>query len=126
MIEPQERDTFNVPLFHTSIEEVEEAVNKTGAYEIQKLEIRRDHRYLAPGSPQEQYFKENPASFGKLAKNMVRAIYNPLVEAHPDPSRALQLWERVEHNNTDYVQKTQNISLSLPGTHFALILLTRK
>jgi len=126
VIQPQERDSFNIPIFHPSKDEIEEAINKTGAYNIKCLEVQRDHQWLLESSHQTQHFKKNPALLGVWAKNFVRAIYNPLVEAHLDSPRAQKLWERLEHNVTAYVKRTQNVCLSMPGANYALVVLSRK
>lgn len=126
MIKAQERDSFNIHLFHPSMEEIEEAVNLIQACEIKRLEIRRDHRWLVPGTSREDYFKANPASPGMLAKNMVRAVYNSHMEAHLlDPSRAIRLWERFEHN-TAYVEQTKNVWLRVSAANYASVVLSQK
>lgn len=126
MIQPHERDFFNIPIFHPSKDEIEEAINKTNAYNIKHLEVQRDHRWLAEGSYQAQHFKDNPILPGAWAKNFVRAIFNPLVEAHLDPPRAHKLWERLEHNVIAYVKRTQNVFLNMPGVNYALVVLSKK
>lgn len=126
MIKPQERNSFNTPVYHFSLQEIEEAINKTGAYDIKRLEIRRDHHWLPKGSKRVQDYKDNPGTFGQWAKGFVRAIYNPLVEAHLDPSRAQKLWEFLEHKTTSYVKRTGNICLSMNGAHYALVVISKK
>ncbi|XP_024370184.1 indole-3-acetate O-methyltransferase 1 [Physcomitrium patens] len=43
VISPKELDTFNIPVYHLSIEEIKEAIDQTSAFEIKQLEVRRDH-----------------------------------------------------------------------------------
>lgn len=126
VIQPEERDSFNIPVYHPSMEEIEEAITKTGAYDIKRLEVQRDYRWLTEESQQLQYYRNNPTVMGAMAKNFVRAFLNPLFEAHLGPSRAHQLWERLEHTVTAYVQRTHNIFLTMPGVNYALVVLTRK
>ena len=125
-ITPQERNSFNAPVFQFSLKEIEDAIARTCAYDIKKVEMRRDHHWLPKGSKQAQEYRDHPETFGRWAKGFVRAIYNPLVEVHLGPARAKKLWEALEYRATLHVRRTKNICLSMNGANYALVILSRK
>lgn len=93
MIDEDTRDTFNIPAYMRSMEEVREAFEKCDGFEIMKLEFQRIVEHSK--EKQEEWIKD-PVSYGKCKANLVRATLKPIVEAHLGQVLCEELFKRFE------------------------------
>ncbi|KAH7654188.1 gibberellin A4 carboxyl methyltransferase protein [Dioscorea alata] len=93
LIDEDTRDTFNIPAYMRSMEEVREAFEKCEGFEIMKLEFQRIVEHSK--EKQEEWIKD-PVSYGKCKANLVRATLKPIVEAHLGQVLCEELFKRFE------------------------------
>ncbi|XP_010276464.1 PREDICTED: gibberellic acid methyltransferase 2 isoform X2 [Nelumbo nucifera] len=93
LIDEETRDTFNIPAYMRSIEEVEKAFHQCGGFEIQRLEYQRIVEHSK--EKQEEWIRD-PVSYGRAKANLVRATLRPIVEAHLGPKLSEELFKRFE------------------------------
>ncbi|OVA03904.1 SAM dependent carboxyl methyltransferase [Macleaya cordata] len=93
LIEEETRDTFNIPAYMRSTDEVDKAFRGCGGFEIQRLEYRRIVEHSR--EKQEEWIKD-PVSYGRAKANMVRATLKPMVESHLGPELSEELFMRFE------------------------------
>ncbi|KAK9156514.1 hypothetical protein Scep_003088 [Stephania cephalantha] len=94
LIEKETRDTFNIPAYMRSTEEVEEAFEECGGFEMTRLEYRRIVEY---SKEKQQEWIMDPVSYGRAKANLVRATLRPIVEAHLGPTLSHELFKRFEN-----------------------------
>ncbi len=80
VITTETRDTFNLPIFARSKEEVEAAIIKCGAFDIQYLQSPVDAN-LCP-EDELMHMLQFPKSFATFFSAWVRATTGPSIEAH--------------------------------------------
>ncbi|KAH9556208.1 hypothetical protein CY35_07G014400 [Sphagnum magellanicum] len=80
VITTETRDTFNLPTYARSKEEVEAAIIKCGAFDIQYLQSPVDEDF----SPEDElmHMLQFPKSFATFFSAWVRAMTGPSIEAH--------------------------------------------
>ncbi|KAK9122517.1 hypothetical protein Sjap_012119 [Stephania japonica] len=93
LIEKETRDTFNIPAYMRSTEEVEEAFEECGGFEMRRLDYRRIVEY---SKEKQQEWIVDPVSYGRAKANLVRATLRPIVEAHLGPTLSHELFKRFE------------------------------
>lgn len=74
------RDTFNVPLYYRSKEEVETSIIKCGAFDIQYVQSWDDES-ICP-KDELMHMLQSPQSFAKFYSAWVRSMVGPIMEAH--------------------------------------------
>nr|ABR17062.1 unknown [Picea sitchensis] len=74
------RDSFNLPWYFPNADEVREAVEKCGAFEIESLQVCEG----VPSMPEEDFeeYIKDPKMFGRMKSNLVKSFVGSLVEAH--------------------------------------------
>ncbi len=80
VITTETRDTFNLPTYCRSKEEVEAAIIKCGAFDIQYLQSPVDDN-LCP-EDELMHMLQFPKSFATFVSAWVRAIFGPTIEAY--------------------------------------------
>jgi hypothetical protein len=80
VITTETRDTFNLPIYFRSKDEVEAAIIKCGAFDIQYLESPVDEN-LCP-EDELMHMLQSPKSFATFVSAWVRAMTGPSIEAH--------------------------------------------
>ncbi|XP_026427635.1 gibberellic acid methyltransferase 2-like [Papaver somniferum] len=93
LIDEETRDTFNIPTYMRSTDEVYTAFHRCGGFEIQRLEYQRIVEHSK--EKQEEWIKD-PKSYGKAKANLVRATLKPIVESHIGPKLSEELFKRFE------------------------------
>lgn len=94
LIDKQRRDTFNIPAYMRSADEVRKAFDQCTGFEIQKLEYQKIVEHSK--EKQEEWIKD-PVSYGRAKANLVRATLKPIVEAHLGPKLSEELFKRFEN-----------------------------
>ena len=125
MIDEEKRDSFNVPIYCPSADEIKEAIDEASAFNLKKLEVWEDIDFL----PREQAAKLalDPEAFGTMAMNMSKTINLSLVEAHIGHDLANKLWERLEKQLVDHCRRTKSVFCgNSPGGNVALAFLVKK
>ncbi|XP_077230623.1 gibberellic acid methyltransferase 2-like [Tasmannia lanceolata] len=93
LIDEEKRDTFNIPAYMRSIDEVKAAFDRCTGFEIQTLEYQRIVEHSK--EKQEEWIRD-PFSYGRAKANLVRATLKPIVEAHLGPKLSEELFKRFE------------------------------
>ena len=82
-------DSFNVPLYATTLEEFREVADADGSFEINRLE-------LVMGSPLVVDHPDDPRAVGRTVANNVRSFLGALVDAHVGKALADELFARLQ------------------------------
>ncbi|ONK78088.1 uncharacterized protein A4U43_C02F14190 [Asparagus officinalis] len=93
LIDEEMRDTFNIPAYMRSTEEVRRAFDHCGAFEIKRLEFLRIVEHSK--EKQAEWIKD-PVSYGRAKANLVRATLKPIVKAHLGSLLSEVLFKRFE------------------------------
>ncbi|KAH9549920.1 hypothetical protein CY35_10G044700 [Sphagnum magellanicum] len=80
VITAETRDTFNLPIYFRSKEEVEASVIKCGAFDVQYLQSLDDDN-LCP-EDELMHMLQFPQSFATFFSAWMRALFGPIMEAH--------------------------------------------
>jgi hypothetical protein len=80
VITAETRDTFNLPIYCRSKEEVEASVIKCGAFDVQYLQSVDDEN-LCP-EDELMHMLQFPQSFATFFSAWMRALFGPVMEAH--------------------------------------------
>ncbi|KAL2630296.1 hypothetical protein R1flu_014982 [Riccia fluitans] len=107
-ITEDQRDSFNVPLYSRSIEEVQEAIEScSSAFRIEKMIVQQMR-----GTKPSEIFPNTPTSdLLKRKVSFMKSLHNPLVEAHIGTELARLYWEYVEIRMS--VNKIDDLMLTL-------------
>ncbi|CAL9110759.1 unnamed protein product [Musa textilis] len=79
LIDEDTRDTFNIPAYMRSVEEVKAAFDQCSGFKIQQLEFQK---IIEHSKEKQQEWIRDPDSYGRAKTNLVRATLKPIVEAH--------------------------------------------
>ncbi|GLJ05513.1 hypothetical protein SUGI_0019420 [Cryptomeria japonica] len=104
------RDSFNLPWYFPNAIEVREAVEKSGAFEIERLEVCEGVPSMSE-KEFEQWVKE-PNMFAKMKANLVKSFVGSLVEAHIGIEHSEMFFQRFE-------QRAAALLHSSPPSRFA-------
>lgn len=124
MIDEETRDSFNMPIYCPSADELKEAIDETESFKLKKLEVWEDIDFL----PREMAAKlaMDPEKFGTMAMNMARTMMLTLVDAHVGPDIAAMLWDRLEKQIVDHCRRTKSVFCgNSPGCNVALAFLVK-
>jgi hypothetical protein len=80
VITAETRDTFNLPIYFRSKEEVEAAVIKCGAFDVQYLQSLDDDNLCS--EDELMHMLQFPQSFATFFSAWMRALFAPVMEAH--------------------------------------------
>ena len=106
MVDEERRDTFNIPAYMRSPEEVRKAFEQCTGFEIRTLEYMKIVEHSK--EKQEEWIKD-PVSYGRAKANLVRATLKPIIEAHLGPKLSEELFKRFEKRasgDTEMLHKT--------------------
>ncbi|PKA60304.1 Gibberellic acid methyltransferase 2 [Apostasia shenzhenica] len=78
-IEEETRDTFNIPAYMRSTEEVKKAFVKCKGFEIRSIEYLK---LIENSKERLEDWVEDPGSYGRAKTNLAQAGLRPLIEAH--------------------------------------------
>jgi hypothetical protein len=98
VITTESRDTFNLPIFARSKEEVEAAIIKCGAFDIQYLQSPVDDN-VCPDD-ELMHMLQFPKSFATFLSAWVRAMTGPSIEAHMGRHNTDELFIRYQRRIT--------------------------
>nr|QRX38988.1 gibberellic acid methyltransferase [Ginkgo biloba] len=94
LIDEETRDSFNIPAYMRSIEEVRRAFNQCNAFDIGRIEFQRVPEHSK--EKQEEWIRD-PLSYGRTKANLVRATLKPMIEAHLGSSKlSEEMFKRFE------------------------------
>ncbi|XP_068664367.1 gibberellic acid methyltransferase 2-like [Aristolochia californica] len=106
LIEEEKRDTFNIPAYMRSVNEVKKAFDECAGFVIKTVEYRR---LLEHSQEKQEEWIRDPVSYGRAKANMVRATLKPIVEAHLGSMLSEELFKRFEKRvsaDIDMLRKT--------------------
>ncbi|KAK7333437.1 hypothetical protein VNO80_30210 [Phaseolus coccineus] len=90
LISSEKRDSFNIPVYAPSLQDVKEVVESDGSFAINKLEVFKG------GSPLVVNHPCDDKEVGKALANTCRSVSGVLVEAHIGVKLSEELFLRVE------------------------------
>jgi hypothetical protein len=98
VITTETRDTFNLPIYGRSKEEVEAAIIKCGAFDIQYLQSPVDVNLC----PEDELMDmlQFPKSFATFVSAWVRALFGPTIEAYMGRHNTDELFIRHQRHIT--------------------------
>jgi hypothetical protein len=129
VITVETRDTFNIPMYRRSKEEVEASIIKCGAFDIQYLQLWDDYSIC----PQDElmHMLQFPKSFATFLSAWVRAMLGPIMEAHMGRHNTDEFYVRYQRCITARVTsllsnpKAQQ-KYKIFSTSFLLVVIKRK
>lgn len=103
------RESFNLPWYFPNAREVREAAEKSGEFEIERVEVCEE----VPSMTQQEYeeWVKDPIVFGRVKANVVKSFVGSLVEAHIGVERSEMLFHI-------FAQKAGGLLLSNPPSRF--------
>ncbi|XP_072997635.1 gibberellic acid methyltransferase 2 [Typha latifolia] len=93
LIDEETRDSFNIPAYMRSKEEVKEAFDHCQGFEIKQLEF---HRLIEHSKEKQDEWMRDPVSYGRAKANLVRATLRPILVAHVGELLPDELFKRFE------------------------------
>ncbi|XP_057540400.1 indole-3-acetate O-methyltransferase 1-like [Amaranthus tricolor] len=98
-ITSEKRDTFNIPVYASSLQDFKEVVETDGSFVINKLEVFRG------GSPLVVSHPDDEAEIGRAFANSCRSVCGVLVDAHIGDLLSVELFQRVESRATSHANE---------------------
>ena len=89
LITSEKRDTFNIPVYASSLQDFKEVVEADGSFTINKLEIFKGGSPLVVNQP------DDAAEVGRALANSCRSVARVLVDAHIGEKLSDELFLRV-------------------------------
>ncbi|XP_019193098.1 PREDICTED: indole-3-acetate O-methyltransferase 1-like [Ipomoea nil] len=99
LITSEERDSFNIPVFASSVQEFKELVEAEGSYHIDMLQIFKG------GSPLVVSHPEDATEVGQALANSCRSISGVLVDAHIGEELSNELFSRVARRGASHAKE---------------------
>ncbi|KAL5802375.1 hypothetical protein ACOSQ4_030680 [Xanthoceras sorbifolium] len=100
LITSEKRDTFNIPVYASSLQDFREVVEADGSFTINKLEVFKGGSPLVVNQP------DNAAEVGRALSNSCRSVAGVLVDAHIGERLSEELFSRVERRGTSHAKET--------------------
>ncbi|PQQ10839.1 indole-3-acetate O-methyltransferase 1 isoform X2 [Prunus yedoensis var. nudiflora] len=94
LITSEKRDSFNIPMYASSLQDFKEVVEADGSFTINKLEIFKGGSPLVVSQP------DDAAEVGQALANSCRSVAGVLVDAHIGDELSNELFSRVEKKGT--------------------------
>ncbi|XP_021828479.1 indole-3-acetate O-methyltransferase 1-like [Prunus avium] len=94
LITNEKRDSFNIPMYASSLQDFKEVVEADGSFTINKLEIFKGGSPLVVSQP------DDAAEVGQALANSCRSVAGVLVDAHIGDQLSNELFSRVEKKGT--------------------------
>ncbi|KAL3680172.1 hypothetical protein R1sor_023128 [Riccia sorocarpa] len=87
------RDSFNIPMYYPTVDEMREAVEDSGAFVVDRLELLND----VPANPSTKAELEaSPTDCGKKLAKICRSLLGVLVDSHMGEEVADEFFRRLE------------------------------
>ncbi|KAL2612938.1 hypothetical protein R1flu_024630 [Riccia fluitans] len=87
------RDSFNIPMYYPTVHEMREAVEESGAFVVDRLELLND----VPANPSTKAELEaSPTDCGKKLAKICRSLLGVLVDSHMGEDVADEFFRRLE------------------------------
>ncbi|XP_062016389.1 indole-3-acetate O-methyltransferase 1 [Rosa rugosa] len=99
LITCEKRDTFNIPVYASSLQDFKEVVEADGSFTINKLEIFKGGSPLVVNQP------DDAAEVGRALANSCRSVAGVLVDAHIGEKLSGELFSRVEKRGTSHAKE---------------------
>ncbi|CAM6104473.1 unnamed protein product [Calypogeia fissa] len=116
------RDSFNIPIYYRTIDEMRDAVQEVSEFDIDRVEMFDD----VPGNPVTQAeLRASPPECGRRVAKICRSLLGVLVESHMGVAVANEFFLRLEQRAIERSEdeaKEERVSSS----HVNLVVLIRK
>ncbi|KAL9444572.1 hypothetical protein AB3S75_017708 [Citrus x aurantiifolia] len=99
LITSEKRDSFNIPVYASSLQEFKEVVEANGSFVINNLEVFKG------GSPLVVKQPDDAAEVGQALANSCRSVAGVLVDAHIGDQLSEELFKRVERRGSCYAKE---------------------
>ncbi|KAJ0045979.1 hypothetical protein Pint_04067 [Pistacia integerrima] len=99
LITSEKRDTFNIPVYASSLQDFREVVEANGSFRINKLEIFKGGSPLVVSQP------DDATEVGRALANSCRSVAGVLVDAHIGDQLSEELFSRVEHRGSSHAKE---------------------
>ncbi|XP_057822770.2 gibberellic acid methyltransferase 2-like [Cryptomeria japonica] len=103
IVKAETRDSFNLPWYFPNADEMREAVEASGAFEIVKLEVCSGVCCMGEGEFEE--WVRDVECFGKKKARLVRSFVGSLVEDAIGVENCNALFERMEKRSSEMLEK---------------------
>jgi len=90
VIEEERRDTFNVPIYSLSVEDVKVVAESTNAFHVKRCEIKRQSYF---GPKEVEKLLADPEAYGRFTKRFTRSILNSIMVEHIGEEKCHKFFE---------------------------------
>ncbi|OAE22761.1 hypothetical protein AXG93_2035s1450 [Marchantia polymorpha subsp. ruderalis] len=93
LLDASVRDSFNIPMYYPTVDEMREAIDESGSFLVDRLELLND----VPANPfTKQELEANPTDCGRKLAKICRSLLGVLVDTHMGVNVADQFFHRLE------------------------------
>ncbi|KAG6543514.1 hypothetical protein Mapa_015008 [Marchantia paleacea] len=93
LLDASVRDSFNIPMYYPTVDEMREAIDESGSFLVDRLELLND----VPANPfTKQELEANPTDCGRKLAKICRSLLGVLVDTHMGVNVADQFFQRLE------------------------------
>jgi len=120
IIEEERRDTFNVPAYCHSVDDIKVVAESTNAFHIKRCEIKQQSYFV---QDEEEQILADPDAYGLFTKKFTRSLLNSIMVEHIGEAKCHKFFERLERNAATAAREKKVSGLS---TDCILAVLIRK
>ncbi|CAL2254649.1 unnamed protein product [Prunus armeniaca] len=99
LINSEKRDSFNIPVYASSLQDFREVVEADGSFTINKLEIFKGGSPIVVNQP------DDAAEVGRALANTCRSATGVLIDAHIGEHLGNELFSRVEQRSSRHAKE---------------------
>ncbi|KAL6283982.1 hypothetical protein ACE6H2_014911 [Prunus campanulata] len=99
LINSEKRDSFNIPVYASSLQDFREVVEANGSFTINKLEIFKGGSPIVVNQP------DDAAEVGRALANTCRSATGVLIDAHIGEHLGNELFSRVEQRSSRHAKE---------------------
>lgn len=99
-ISREKRDSFNIPVYASSLQDFRQVIEAEGSFGINKLELFKGGSPLVVNQP------DDAAEVGRALANSCRSVAGVLVDAHIGDQLSEELFLRVERRAANHAKET--------------------
>ncbi|KAL6283714.1 hypothetical protein ACE6H2_014643 [Prunus campanulata] len=99
LINSEKRDSFNIPVYSSSLQDFREVVEADGSFTINKLEIFKGGNSIVVNQP------DDAAEVGRAFANTCRSAVGVLIDAHIGEHLGNELFSRVEQRSLRHAKE---------------------
>jgi len=116
LVEKEKLDSFNLPLYGPSVDEVKAVIKQSGLFDINRIELF-EHNW-DPYDESESDHVDDPLQSGINVAKCLRAVMEPLFARHFGESVLDALFDKYAHNVAEYLEREK--------TKYSIIVLSLK